>query len=426
VGAVCLAAVSSLFLSRRLNAIAAAAKRFASGDLSRPVRDYEDDEIGTVARVLDEIVRELASRVGELTSDRARTEAILASMVEGVLVVNEMGRVQLVNDAARQMLGIETTSVGGHYLESVRHPGVASLLTEALGGGQPAGLELVPIRSPDRRLVCRAAGISTPGAAGAVLVLHDITDLRRADQVRRDFVANVSHELRTPLTAIRGYVEALIDDPSSEDRGKFLEVIARHSSRMERLVKDLLRLASLDSRQESVDRAPCPLQALLAGAVNDLAPAIEARRQRIEIHVGAAVATIETDAPKLQDAVRNLVENAVNYSGDGRLIRVRAAAADGRAVLTVSDEGPGIPEADLQRIFERFYRVDKARSRESGGTGLGLSIVKHLVELLGGRVWAANGPQGGAVFTISLPLSCANDTSRADWKRRINTSETAL
>ncbi len=237
-----------------------------------------------------------------------------------------------------------------------------------------------------------------------MLVLYDITDRRRADQVRRDFVANVSHELRTPLTAIRGYVEALGDDPTAEDRAAFLEVIARHVNRMERLVKDLLRLAGLDARQEPIERAPCPMEPLLAGAVSDLGQTIESRRQRVAIHVDPEVAAIDTDAAKLQDAVRNLVENAVNYSPEGSLIRLDAARENGAVVLTVSDEGPGIPEADLERIFERFYRVDKARSRESGGTGLGLSIVKHLVELLGGRVWAANRAGGGAVFTISLPL----------------------
>jgi two-component system phosphate regulon sensor histidine kinase PhoR len=399
------AAFSSTMMSRRLQAMAAAARRFAAGDLSHPVRDYERDEIGTVARVLDDTVRALAGRVAELARDRARTDAILTGMVEGVMVVNRQGRVQLVNPAARAMLGLDDAAVGGHYLESVRHPGVASLLAAALEGKEPEGLELSPVRTPERRLVGRAAPVSAPGADGAVLVLHDITDLRRADQVRRDFVANVSHELRTPLTAIRGYVEALADEPAAaEDRARFLEVIARHVNRMERLVKDLLRLAGLDARQEPVELAPCPLQGLFAGAVADLSPVIQARRQVVEIHVDPAAATIQTDAAKLQDALRNLLENAVNYSPEGRRIRLDAVAVDGRAILTVSDEGPGIPDADLTRIFERFYRVDKARSRESGGTGLGLSIVKHLVDLLGGRVWAANRPEGGAVFTITLPL----------------------
>ncbi len=404
VGALALAWLASALLGRRLRLMADAARRYASGDLSRRLRDYEPDELGTVARVLDDTVHELARRAVELAEDRARMDAILSGMVEGVIVVNDHGRVQLVNRAAREMLGLDSGGMAGHYLEAVRHPGVAALITEALAGREPAHLELSPARTPGRHLVARAAPVSAPSATGAVLVLHDITDLRRADQVRRDFVANVSHELRTPLTAIRGYVEALADEPPNpEDRARFLEVIARHAARMERLVKDLLRLAALDARQEVVERAPCPVQGLLAGTVSDLSTMIETRCQTVDISVDPSVATIRTDAAKLQDALRNLVENAVNYSPEGRRIRLDARPRDGQVEITVSDEGPGLPEADLERVFERFYRVDKARSRESGGTGLGLSIVKHLVSLLGGRVWAANRPEGGAVFTISLP-----------------------
>jgi two-component system, OmpR family, phosphate regulon sensor histidine kinase PhoR len=404
VGAVALAWLASTLLARRLRAIEAAARRVASGDLSHRVRDYERDELGTVARVLDDTVRELASRVAELAQDRARTDAILSGMVEGVMAVNSQGRVQIVNRAAREMLALDEAGVGGHYLEAVRHPGVAALLTGALAGERPEHLELSPARAPGRRLVARAAPISAASVSGAVLVLHDISDLRRADRVRRDFVANVSHELRTPLTAIRGYVEALADEPAGpEERARFLEIIARHVSRMERLVKDLLRLAGLDARQETVELSACSTEALMAGAVADLATVIDARRQAVHIDVDDTVATIRTDAAKLQDALRNLIENAVNYSPEGSRIALAARPEAGGVAVTVSDEGPGIPEPDLERIFERFYRVDKARSRESGGTGLGLSIVKHLVELLGGRATAANRPEGGAVFTISLP-----------------------
>jgi two-component system phosphate regulon sensor histidine kinase PhoR len=404
VGAIGLAWLASAVLARRLGRLADAARRYAAGDLSRRLRDYEPDELGVVSRVLDDTVHELAERAVELAEDRARMDAILSGMAEGVIVVDEHGRVQLVNRAARGMVGLDTPGVGGHYLEAVRHPGVAALLTEALAGGEPAHLELSPARTPGRHLVARAAPVSSPSARGAVLVLHDITDLRRADQVRRDFVANVSHELRTPLTAIRGYVEALADEPqAAEDRARFLDVIARHAARMERLVKDLLRLAALEARQEAVEKAPCPIQGLLAGTVADLAPLIETRRQTVEIDVDPEAASIRTDAAKLQDAIRNLVENAVNYSPEGRRVRLEARPSGSMVAITVSDEGPGIPDSDLERIFERFYRVDKARSRESGGTGLGLSIVKHLVSLLGGRVWAANRPEGGAIFTISLP-----------------------
>jgi two-component system phosphate regulon sensor histidine kinase PhoR len=237
-----------------------------------------------------------------------------------------------------------------------------------------------------------------------VLVLHDITDLRKADRIRRDFVANVSHELRTPLTAIRGYVEALMDDPTdSAERHKFLEIIARHSARMERLVKDLLRLARLDAGQEPLELADVSIDTLFSGAVADVSPGIEQRHQHVTITVDPAVPVVRCDPAKLHDVLRNLIENASAYTPEGSEIMLGATGDAAVVRLTVADSGHGIPEAELSRVFERFYRVDKARSRESGGTGLGLSIVRHLVELHGGTVSVANRPEGGAQFTISLP-----------------------
>jgi signal transduction histidine kinase len=237
-----------------------------------------------------------------------------------------------------------------------------------------------------------------------VLVLHDISDLRRVDRMRRDFVANVSHELRTPLTAVRGYVEALMEEPLQfEQQRAFLEVIDRHTARMERLVRDLLRLARLDAQQETVDLHSINVATLLRSALTDLAESIERRKLQVDIIVAPAVANIEADPVKMHDALRNLIENAVNYSVEGARIELEAQSDGEWVVLSVRDHGPGIPEADLARVFERFYRVDTSRTRDPGGTGLGLSIVRNLVELHGGKVSAGNRPEGGAVFTISLP-----------------------
>ena len=258
-------------------------------------------------------------------------------------------------------------------------------------------------RDTSRHFVARAAPVAGAGGGGAVLVLHDITDLRRADQVRREFVANVSHELRTPLTAIKGYVEALIDEPPDpEQTRRFLEIVARQSTRMERLVTDLLRLARLDARQEVLEIASCEIQQLFNAVIADLSPTIEAKQQRVTISVAPDACTVDVDAAKLHDVVRNLVENAVNYSPEKADVRLEALRRDGFVQIIVSDSGPGIPQADLARVFERFYRVDKARARP-GGTGLGLAIVRHLVELHGGSTAAENLPEGGAKFTITLP-----------------------
>jgi two-component system phosphate regulon sensor histidine kinase PhoR len=396
--------LASASLARRVRAIAHVAERYSAGDLTRPVYDHGTDELGTVARALDDSVQQLGGRIEELSRDRARMEAILGGMVEGVLVVDRQGHLQLVNRAAQQMLRVEPSAAGRLYLEVIRHPDITAQLTAALDGEEIGGHELTLARDPGRTLLTRAAPVTGPGG-GAVLVLHDITDLRRADQIRRDFVANVSHELRTPLTAIRGYVEALLDGPAdAESTRKFIEIIARHSTRMERLVKDLLRLARLDARQELLETARCDIKQIFSAVTADLAPSIEAKRQHIALDVPPDARQVDGDPAKLHDIVRNLVENAVNYSPEDSEVRLGAAQANGSYMITVADSGPGIPAEDLTRVFERFYRVDKSRSRP-GGTGLGLAIVKHLVELHGGEAVAANRPEGGAVFTVRLPVA---------------------
>ena len=390
-------------LARRVQAVAEVAKRYAAGETSRPTYDYGTDELGEVARALDGSAQELGRRLDELSRDRARTEATLSSMVEGVVVIEAAGRIQLINQAARRMLHVDGRVVGQPYGDLLRHPDIADQCAAALGGRIVPGCELSFPADPEHTFVARATPVA--GGAGAVLVLHDISDLRRADQVRRDFVANVSHELRTPLTAIRGYVEALLDEPPDSSRTRdFLEIIARHSARMERLVKDLLRLARLDARQEPLDIIACDIQATAEAVITDLRGAIMAKRQHVGSDIDPGARQILADPAKLYDVLRNLIENAVNYSPEGAEVRVAARRREGGVVVTVADSGGGIPEDDLSRVFERFYRVDKSRSHP-GGTGLGLAIVKHLVELHEGTVTVENRPGGGAIFTIALPDS---------------------
>ena len=407
-----LSAAVALFLYRssvvsrekdRVDAILSVARRYLLGDLSRPAPDYGDDDLGSVARAMDQAVQELGRRVDGLARDRARMEAILASMIEGVLVVDEQGRLQLVNEAARRILKLEKGSSNRSYVEAIRHPGIVEHIGRALAGQETDGLELSVTRDTTRTLVARVTPVVAAGR-GAVLVMHDITELRRADLVRRDFVANVSHELRTPLTAIKGYAEALLDDAEdAEAREKFLDIIHRHATRMERLVKDLLRLARLDAGQEAAELVPCDVAALLKGIANDFEPIAAQKQQSIHTKVAPEAATLLTDAAKLHDIARNLIENAVNYTPDGGAIDVRAMVANGQFQLTVADTGHGIAPDDLARVFERFYRVDKSRTRP-GGTGLGLSIVRHLVQVLDGEVTASNQAGGGALFTVTLPM----------------------
>lgn len=395
--------MTSAPLAHRVQSIAQVAGRYASGDFSQRPYDYGADELGTVARALDTSVQEAGRRLEELSRDRARMEAILTGMVEGVLVVDRQGRLQLVNRAAQAMLHVESDAAGHHYLEVIRHPDITAQVGAALQGQQVDAREFGLGRDATRLFVARTAPVSSTGGGGAVVVLHDITDLRHADQMRRDFVANVSHELRTPLTAIRGYVEALRDDPDdAASASRFLDIIWRQTTRMQRLVADLLRLARLDARQEPLERAAVDVRSLFQAVSADLAPSANEKQQRIVISVGTECQHLTADPAKLHDVIRNLAENAVNYAPPNTEIVLAAVRQGDDCMLSVSDSGPGIPSDDLRRVFERFYRVDASRARP-GGTGLGLAIVKHLIELHGGTVRAANRPEGGAVFTVTLP-----------------------
>lgn len=398
-------------LGQRVRAIAWVAQRYRQGDLTPPRLDYGDDELGIVARALDDSVHELGHRIQDLERDRGRMAAILAGMIEGVIVVDHAGRLQLVNTAAEEMLKTGDAPIGRHYLETIRHPAITDLVTATLDGRNPASVEFAPPRDNTRTIIGRAAPVTAGWPHGVVLVLHDVTELKRADTIRRDFVANVSHELRTPLTAIRGYVEALSEgDSGPDDTHRFLEIIMRHTRRMERLVQDLLRLARLDAGQETLDITTCDLKSLIQAVAADLAPAFETREQDVHVTIGAGADAVQADAAKLHDVLRNLVANASAYSPEHGTITVSTRRVDGQLAIDVQDSGPGIPEADRLRVFERFYRVDKSRARDPGGTGLGLSIVKHLVELHGGRVSVTNRPEGGACFTVMLK---AGDAKRA-------------
>ena len=303
------------------------ARRYAGQDYSVRIRDVATDEIGSVARQLDDSIQALRSSLSELSRDRARMSAILAGMVEGVLVVDEQGVAQLANDAARRLLRLQDEPIGRRYLELIRHPDIVAQISRCLRDEPTDVQELTLAQDPVQVVIARTTRVDTPTSSGVVLVLHDITDLRRADRIRRDFVANVSHELRTPLTAIRGYVEALLDSPLDEaETRRFLEIIARHSSRMERLVKDLLRLTRLDAGQEPLERAPCAVEALFGGVVNELEPLLDTRAAG-RVHRGGteAATTIVGDPAKLHDVLRNLVENASNYSPERTTIYLDGA-----------------------------------------------------------------------------------------------------
>jgi two-component system phosphate regulon sensor histidine kinase PhoR len=352
-------------------------------------------------------VRELGKRLEEMTSERAQLAGILTGMFEGVVLIDQDRRLVLTNDAARQMLNLPADTIGRAFRDVMVDPDVISMIAAALQGRPTEPKEVRLEHAPDRAYIANVVRVEHAPDGGAVLVLHDITDLRKADRIRRDFVANVSHELRTPLTAVRGYVEALLEAPPTDeaDRRRFLEIIGRHTLRMERLVRDLLRLARLDAGQETLERVDVPVESVLGEVETEMEDAIERKRQRIVRHISADAEMVNVDPAKLHDVLRNLVENAINYGPEDSDIDVASSRSDGAILLTVGDRGPGIPTSDLPRVFERFYRVDRSRTRDPGGTGLGLAIVRHLVELHGGSVSAARRDGGGTVVTVRIPES---------------------
>ncbi len=410
-----LAWVTSLWLKRRVQTATKSVERYALGDWSRPIRDYGRDEIGNLVRVFDGTIQELGRRMDQSSREKILMSALLSGMAEGLLVINPIGRLEIANEAACRILKFNETDVGRPYVELFRDPVVTAQITSALAGLTPDSVEVVLNHDQRRAFVALTSPVGVSGGNSAVLILREITELRRAETIRQDFMANVSHELRTPLTVIRGAVEALADiiPTGAPDQQRFFEIIARHTERMTRLVNDLLRLARLDARQEILDTKLCSTDAVLVGVWADLVTAIESKRLSFEKEIEARASMIVVDPTKLHDVLRNLLENAVNYAPEGSVIRFESFLEDKNIVMRISDSGPGIPETDLPRVFERFYRVDRARTRDLGGTGLGLAIVKHLVGLHGGAVRAANRPEGGAIFTISLPKAADQDLGAA-------------
>lgn len=403
-GALVLAWVTSVAMSRRVHVVAAAARQYADGDLTPKLGRYGNDEVGMVARALDSTVRELAERMADLSRNRRLTDAILSSMAEGVLVLDSRGRVQIANDAMRELLQFADSAVDRHYAELVRHPELARQIAAALEDGQSSRVEITLDTVPNKTCLASATPFVAKDEPGVALVLNDVSDYRRTEQIRQDFVANVSHELRTPLTAIRGSVEALLEESEGfGDRLRFVEIIARHTGRMERLVLDLLRLARLEAGQESLDRVELSTTSLFAGVRTELSTLFEAKDLRVDVDVDPDAGTCVGDAAKLHDAVKNLVENAAHYAPEGSTITLGASLRNDGLALAVEDRGPGIPDVDLPRVFERFYRVERSRARNPGGTGLGLAIVKHLVGVHGGTVTASNRPGGGSSFVLTLP-----------------------
>ena len=355
---------------------------------------------------LEKIVGDLEERQKQIAKRESGIKTIFSAMQDALLVVDSNRRVILTNETFRKLFEAPEISVATPLLEIVRDPLLDRLLTDAFRGGGAVRCEFALVESQ-----IEMHAVPTKNEAGeitgALVLFHDITELKKMDQIRRDFVANVSHELRTPLSILRGYIETLLDSPqtSREELTRILQVMERHSDRLELLVEDLLTLAQLESANPNLEVCLVDLSSFLAEIVRDWEKKLTSKRLNISVDLPAELFPICADRTRLQEALYNLLDNAMKYSREQGEIRLSARLRDGEVELAVSDNGIGIAKEDLPRIFERFYRADKARSPDRvRGTGLGLAIVKHIAQLHGGRVEAESELEKGTTIRVILPL----------------------
>ena len=428
----------SLMLSRgfsmRVERLKDFAGRVAAGDFRPLELEDTEDELADLARALNETAARLAESIRTLTDERNRSSAILRSMAEGVAVIDARERVVFCNQAFAQILSVDAAaSEDRPLLEVVRQADLVALARRALQSGehvqgdlvlgtvspQNFGVTAAPITALDSQANGRASSSTAqstgncaprppvPVQQGAVIVLHDISELRRLERVRQDFVANVSHEFKTPLTAIQGFAETLLTGALEDEKNnrRFLEIIRDHAVRLGRLTDDLLKLARIEAGKLELEFHRVDIADIIESCATTTLMRASRRNLSLDVSFPPALPAVRGDSSLLREVLQNLLDNAVQYTQPGGKITLSANAGDSEAIVTVADTGIGIPQAEKERIFERFYRVDAARSREVGGTGLGLSIAKHIVEAHGGRIWVDSSVGQGSQFHFSIPLA---------------------
>jgi len=369
----------------------------------------------SVGGALTDAATQLAARMERLADERDFSAAVLTSMSEGVAVVDNRERVLFANAAFAEAVGAADNSRGRPLLDVTRHTSLIEAVAAAFSSGETVRGEVEFGTVRPRTFALTAAPVKTAAARGVVLVLHDVTEIRRLERIRRDFVANVSHELRTPLTTIQGFAETLLagalDDASA--RRKFLEIIRDHAARLGSITDDLLKLSAIEGGSMTFHMEPVSLPRLVEHCIEAVSLKAKSRGLEISSSVPEKIPSVLGDSLRLEEVLKNLLENAIQYTPAPGSIRVSAEIKEDRAILCVADTGIGIPSTDQQRIFERFYRVDVARSREAGGTGLGLSIAKHIVEAHQGRLWVESELGQGSRFFVSLPICTPGEAASA-------------
>jgi two-component system phosphate regulon sensor histidine kinase PhoR len=410
--AACAAGLSYLIsrrISRPIVKMKQIAQHFAEGELSLRVPVPPSSELGDLAKALNEMAQQLHDRILTITRQRNELEAILSSMMEGVIAVDALGHIMSINKTAVDLLSIESSNVKGHSVEEViRNVDLQQFINQTLESRQPTEGEMSLPSNGARFFQLYGVSLSDRQGqrSGAVIVLNDMTRIRRLENIRRDFVANVSHELKTPVTSIIGYVETLLDGAINEPEqaGRFLQIIAKHSDRLNAIIEDLLSLSRLEEESERsrISFEKVTLKPMLQSAIELSSPKAADKQMTIELLCDERIEA-RINSALLEQGVLNLIDNAVKYSKPGGRIEITANHTDKEIIISVKDNGCGIEKEHLSRIFERFYVVDKSRSRKLGGTGLGLAIVKHIAQVHGGYVTVESTPGLGSTFTIHLP-----------------------
>ncbi|MBU2591314.1 MAG: ATP-binding protein [Nitrospinota bacterium] len=398
---------ASLFISRPIREISRAAKDIADGDYSKKISLRSEDEIGDLSSIFNHMAGQVKSRIGEVNESKSRLEAVLLSMFEGVMVVDSKGSIILINQPLKNVLKIEEEPSGKRPIEAIRNLQIQEIADNILHTKEGLISEEITILLPvEKTLLVHATPVKKGGKTeGAVLVFHDVTNLRRLEKVRQDFVANVSHELRTPISSIIGYAETLLDGAlrDEENATDFLNIILTDSNRLATLIDDLLSLAKIESGKIMMEKRPCQLLPIAEQVLASLKGHIEGKEIKIKIDIPENIPSVSADETRIKQVLLNLIDNAVKYNIQGGKISISADETNDSVKVNISDTGIGIPRKDLPRLFERFYRVDKARSRELGGTGLGLSIVKHIIHSHNGEVSVQSVEGEGSTFSFSLP-----------------------
>lgn len=405
--------VGTFILSRGiimpLRALLPLTQKIASGDLEQRIEIQSNDEIGLLSHHLNVMVETLRNNFREMAEERNKMQAILASMSDALLTVDQVGRVMLLNPAAEAMFGKKGGEVEHKYLlEVIRNYEIDKLVKEILASGMPLEIEtrLFPTTNQIFKIYGAPIISAQKRVVGVALTIRDITNIRRLEQMRTEFVANVSHELRTPLTSIRGFVETLLEgaleDPQVSRR--FLGIINKEAQRLQQLIEDLLALSKLENNPRGIRAGRAQLMSVLDGVLATVNPLAREKGVSLEVEIPEGLPLLAIGENYLSQVLLNLIDNGIKYTPAGGRVTVRARLEDKGLRVEVEDTGIGIPAESLPRVFERFYRVDKARSREMGGTGLGLAIVKHIIEAYGGNVGVASQPGQGSRFFFTLPV----------------------